>query len=68
MISQSYLYTTICDCSYVILKNIFDKVTSWPQPISKFWSYLPVCNAASDWLHTFLCPRCFCLALLYTVI
>ena len=47
--------------TYVIqgVKNIFDKVTSWPQLISKF---LPVCNATSDWPRTFLYPKCFCLA------
>ena len=45
---------------YVIqgIKNI-DKVTSWPQLISKL---LAVCIAASDWPHTYLHPRCFCLA------
>ena len=24
-------------------------------------TYVPVCNAASDWPRTFLHPRCFCL-------
>ena len=42
--------------------QIFDKVTSWPQLISTFWLYLPVCNVASDWPRAFLHPRCFCLA------
>ena len=43
---------------YIIqeVKNIFDEVTSWPQLIS---SHLPVCNAASNWPHTFFIPRCF---------
>ena len=27
---------------------------------------MPVSNAASDWPHTFLHPRCFCLAYLFT--
>ena len=41
-----------------VIQQIVDKVTSWPQLISNFWSHLPVCNVASDWpLH----PRCFCL-------
>ena len=26
-----------------------------------------VCNAASDWPHTFLHPKCFCLALVIHV-
>ena len=28
-------------------------------------TYVPVCNAASDWPRTLLCPRCFCLACHY---
>ena len=49
---------------YIIqeVKNIFDEVTSWPQLIS---SHLPVCNAASNWPHTFFIPRCFCLTFHY---
>ena len=36
------------------VKNIFDRVTSWPQLISKFLvAPIPVCNAASDWPLTF---------------
>ena len=33
---------------YVIqgVENSFDKVTSWPQLISEFWSHMPVCNVA----------------------
>ena len=45
---------------YVIqrVKYIFDRVTSWPQLISKFLIVaIPVCNVASDWPLTFLCPR-----------
>ena len=39
-----------------------DKVTSWPQLISKLL-VAPAClHAASDWSCTFLHPRCFCLA------
>ena len=42
---------------YVIqgIKGIFDKVTSWPQLISK----LLVASAFSDWPHNFLYPMCF---------
>ena len=29
--------------------------------------YVPIYNAASDWLHTFLHPGCFCLAV-YTYV
>ena len=48
---------------YVIqVENSFGKVTSWPQLISEFLVAMPVCNVASDWPHTFLHPRCFCLA------
>ena len=44
------------------VKNIFDKVTSWPQLISKVL-VAPAClHVASDWPCTFLHPRCFCLA------
>ena len=52
---------------YVIqgVENSVGKVTSWPQLISEFWSHMPVNNVASDWPHTFLCPRCFCLAYHY---
>ena len=60
--TKSIILVKIC---YVIqgVTNInFDKVTSWPQLIS---SRLPVCNVASDWLRTFLHPRCFCLAYHY---
>ena len=46
-------------------KELIFEVTSWPQLISKFQSHLPIYNAASDWPHTFLCPRCFCLAYHY---
>ena len=51
---------------YVILgiKSIFDKVTSWPQLISKLLVPSACLHAASDWLHTFLHIRCFYLALL----
>ena len=50
---------------YVVqgVENSFDKVTSWPQ---NFWSHMPVNNVASDWPRTFLRPRCFCLAYLFT--
>ena len=49
---------------YVIqgVENSFGKVTSWPPLISEFWLHMPVNNVASDWPHTFLHPRCFCLA------
>ena len=37
------------------VKTIIDKVTFWPQLISKILGlHLPVCNAASDWPHAFL--------------
>ena len=43
------------------VKSIFDKVTSWPQLISKLL-VTPAClHAASDWPRTFLHPRHFCL-------
>ena len=44
------------------VENSFGKVTCWPQQISEFLSHMPVCNVASDWPHTILCPSCFCLA------
>ena len=49
---------------YVILvvKSIFDEVTSWPQLISKLLVTSACLHAASDWPRTFLHPRCFCLA------
>ena len=47
---------------YVAHSRSFDKVTSWPQLISRLL-VTPAClHAASDWPHTFLNPRCFCLA------
>ena len=52
---------------YVIqgVKNIFDKVTSWPQLISKLL-VAPAClHVASDWSHIFLHPKCFCLTPTY---
>ena len=46
-----------------VVKKIFDKyvanTTSWLQLISKFLvahTYIPICNAASDWPRTFLHP------------
>ena len=57
---------TISDQSLLLSTIILnDKVTSWPQLISNFWSHLPVCNVASDWPRTFLHPRCFYLAYHY---
>ena len=31
-------------------------------------TYIPICNAASDWPHTFLHPGCFCLAFKLTLL
>ena len=41
-----------------VVKKIFDKLTSWPQLISKFL-VAPVCNAASNWPRTFFTPKVF---------
>ena len=50
--------------SFKELESIFDKVTSWPQLISKLLVTPAACclHAASDWPCTFLHPRCFRLA------
>ena len=41
------------------VKNIFDKVASWPQLISKLL-VTPACFlAASDWPRTFFTPKVF---------
>ena len=62
---QKFLYQLSLICYFCVIqgvKNIFDEVTSWPQLISKLLiAPIPVCNAASDWPHTFLHPRRFCL-------
>ena len=52
-----------CMLFKVLYVHSFGKVTTWAQLI--FRSHLPVCNVASDWPITFLCPRCFCLAYHY---
>ena len=42
--------------STIVVIQDFNKVTSWPQLLSKFLvtpMYVPVCNAASDWPRTF---------------
>ena len=46
---------------YVILgvKSIFDKVTSWPQLISKLLVASACLHAASDWPRTFFTPKVF---------
>ena len=45
-------------------KSIFDKVTSWPQLISKLL-VAPVClHVASDWPHTFFTPKVFLFSIL----
>ena len=41
------------------VKSIFDKVTSWPQLISKLL-VAPAClHVASDWPRTFFIPKVF---------
>ena len=63
--TKPIIFVKICyKLLYVIqgVENSFDKVTSWPQLISEILSHMPVCNVAFDWPHTFLHPRCFCLA------
>ena len=51
--------------SFKEFKKFFDKVTSWPQLISKLL-VAPTClHVASDWPRTSLHPRCFCLAFEY---
>ena len=49
------------------VKSNFDKVTSWPQLISKLLVAPAYFLAASDWPYTSLHPRCFCLAYHYFV-
>ena len=52
-----------CKLLYVIqVKEFLIKCsTSWPYLISEFLvAYITI--VASDWPHTFLYPRCFCLA------
>ena len=45
--------------SFKELKSFFDKVTSWPQLISKLL-VAPAClHVASDWPHTFYTPGVF---------
>ena len=54
---------------FQVVKKIFDIVTSWPADIKVFGrTYLRICNAASDWPHTFITPRVFCLAYHYHTI
>ena len=56
-----------CKLLYVIqVKEFLIKCsTSWPYLISEFLvAYIT--TVASDWPRTFLHPRCFCLAYIYT--
>ena len=56
-----------CKLLYVIqVKKFLIKCsTSWPYLISEFLvAYITI--VASDWPRTFLHPRCFCLAYIYT--
>ena len=55
-----------CKLLYVIqVKEFLIKCsTSWPYLISEFL-IANITIVASDWPHTFLHPRCFCLAYMY---
>ena len=44
-----------------VVKKIFDKYSTDIKVFGR--TYVSICNAASDCLHTFLHPGCFCLAL-----
>ena len=54
--SHTYEINVIHLC---VIQGVKNSIASWPQLI------LPVCNAASDWPCTFLCPGCFYLAQMY---
>ena len=51
---------------YVIQRVIFNRVTSWPQLLSKFLIVpIPVSNAASDWPSShFFTPKMFLFSIL----
>ena len=53
---------------YVILgvKSIFNKVTSWPQLISKFLVASACLHAASDWPRTFFTRKVFLFSITFT--
>ena len=54
-VTKSIILVKICYKLLHVIQGVrnIDKVTYWPQLISKFWLDLPVCNAASDWFRTF---------------
>ena len=48
-------YKLLCHSSRFLISNFLASTDTY----QRFWSYIPICNAASDWPRTFFTPRVF---------
>ena len=47
-------YKLLCHSSRFLISNFLASTDD-----QSFWSYIPICNAASDWPRTFFTPKVF---------